>query len=160
VQNLKSLVVFYSRTGNARWVAETVAAQIGADTEEIVDKKKRGGVLGYLGGGSDARRGKKTEIEPTKRSPADYDLIVIGSPIWAGRATPAITTWIKKNNLADKQVAVFFVQGGKNKSQGLEQMKTLLSISNYLGVLSLISPLENKEGCEKEISDWCRTLLS
>jgi len=43
---LKSLVVYYSRTGNARFVAETIAAEIGADVEEVVDMKKRSGPLG------------------------------------------------------------------------------------------------------------------
>jgi len=38
---LKSLVVYYSRTGNTRFVAEKIAKEIGADFEEIVDKKKR-----------------------------------------------------------------------------------------------------------------------
>jgi len=51
VFNLKSLVVYYSRTGNARFVAETIAAEVGADVEEVLDLKKRSGPLGFLGGG-------------------------------------------------------------------------------------------------------------
>ena len=39
--HLKSLIVYYTRTGNARFVAETIAAEIGADVEEVVDLKKR-----------------------------------------------------------------------------------------------------------------------
>ena len=76
---MKSLVVFYSRTGNAKWAAETVAAHIGADIEEVVDLKKRSGVAGWIGGGRAARSGKETEISPTQKSYADYDLIVLGS---------------------------------------------------------------------------------
>ncbi len=64
---MKSLVVYYTRTGNTRFVAQTIAAEIGADVEEVVDLKKRSGVLGYLSGGSDARRGKETEIAPTQK---------------------------------------------------------------------------------------------
>ncbi len=110
---MKSLVVYYTRTGNARFVAETIAAEIGADVEEIIDLKKRSGALGWLSGGSDARRGKETEIAPTKKSPADYDLIIVGTPVWAARPTPAITTYLKKNDLSGKKVALFFTQGGK-----------------------------------------------
>jgi flavodoxin len=157
---MKSLVVFYSRTGNARFVAQTVAAQIGADTEEVVDLKKRAGATGFLSGGSDARRGKETEIAPTQKSPADYDLIIVGTPIWAGRPTPAITTYLKKNSLAGKKVAVFFVQSGKNKSQGIEQTKALVPNSNYLGELSLVNALKDKEAAEKQIVEWCKTLAS
>lgn len=160
MQNLKSLVVYYSRTGTARWVAETVAAHVGADVEEVVDLKKRGGALGFLSGGSDARRGKETEISPTQKSLAEYDLIIFGTPIWAGRPTPAITTYIKKNSLAGKKVAVFFVQGGKNKSQGVDQMKALLANSDYKGQLSLVNAMKDKDGSEKQIAEWCQTLTA
>ena len=43
---MKSLVVYYTRTGNARFVAETIAAEIGSDVEEVIDLKKRTGALG------------------------------------------------------------------------------------------------------------------
>jgi flavodoxin len=157
---LKSLVVFYSRTGNARWVAQTIAAQIGADIEEVIDQKKRDGALAYLTGGSDARRGKGTEIAPIQKSPADYDLIIVGTPIWAGRPTPAITTYLKKNSLSGKKVAVFFVQGGKNMSQGVEQTKALLANCEYMGNLSLVNASKDKEGSEKQIIDWCKILAT
>ena len=34
---MRALVVFYSRTGNAKFVAENVASELGADTEEVTD---------------------------------------------------------------------------------------------------------------------------
>ena len=156
---MKSLVVFYSRTGNARFVAQTIAALIGADTEEIVDLKKRGGALGFLSGGSDARRGKETEIESPKRSAADYDFIIVGTPIWAGRPTPAITTYLKKTDLLGKKVSFFFVQGGK-KPQGIEETKALIPNSNYMGELVLIDALKSKEDSERRITEWCKIFAS
>ncbi len=156
---MKSLVVYYTRNGNTRFVAETIAAEIGADVEEVVDLKKRSGILGYLSGGRDARQGKETEIAPTKKSPADYDLIIFGSPIWAGRPAPAITTYLKKNDLSGKKVAVFFSQGGK-KPQGFEQTKVLMPNSECIGELSLTSPLGKKEESEKQITAWCKTLTA
>ncbi len=126
---MKSLVVYYSRTGNARFVAETIAAEIGADIEEVIDLKKRSGTLGSLSGGFAARRGKETEIAPTTKSPARYDLIIVGTPVWAGRPSPAITTYLKKNNLSGKKVAVFFARGRK-KPRAIEQTKALMPNSN------------------------------
>lgn len=156
---MKSLVVYYTRTGNARFVAETIAAEIGADVEEVIDLKKRTGALAYLSGGSDARRGKETEIAPTKKVSSDYDLIIVGTPIWAGRPAPAITTYLKKNDLSDKKIAVFFTQGGK-KPQGIEQTKALMPNSNFVGEIFLVNPLGNKEDSEKQIITWCKTLIA
>jgi flavodoxin len=156
---LKSLVVYYTRTGNARFAAETIAAEIGSDVEEIMDMKKRSGAMGYLSGGSDARRGKETEIAPTNKSPADYDLIIVGTPVWASRPTPAITTYLKKNNLSSKKVALFFTQGGK-KPSAIDQTKALIPNSECIGVLTLINPAENKAESEKQITEWCKTLTA
>jgi flavodoxin len=127
--------------------------------EEVIDLKKRSGVIGFLRAGSDARRGKGTEIAPTQKSPADYDLIIVGTPIWGGRPAPAITTYLKKNNLSGKKVALFFVQGGK-RSQGIEQTKALIPNSSYLGEVSIIDALRNKEETERQIMEWCKTLTS
>jgi len=156
---LKSLVVYYTRDGNTRFVAETIAAEIGADIEEVVDLKKRSGILGYLNGGRAAMQGKETNISPTTKSPSSYELIVVGSPIWAGKPAPAITTYLKKNDLSGKRVAVFFSQGGK-KITGFEQAKALMSNSECIGELSVIQPLDNKEKSEKQIVDWCKTLIA
>ena len=156
---MKSLVVYYTRTGNARFVAETIAAEIGADVEEVIDLKKRTGALGYLSGGSDARRGKETEISPTKKSPAEYDLVIVGTPVWAGRPAPAILTYLKKHDFADKKVAVFFTQGGK-KPQAINETKALITNSECIGELTLINALENKAESEKQINDWCKTLIA
>jgi flavodoxin len=155
---LKSLVVYYTRTGNARFAAETIAAEIGADVEEIMDMKKRSGAIGWLSGGSDARRGKETEIAPTKKSPADYDLIIVGTPVWASRPTPAVTTYLKKNDLSSKKVALFFTQGGK-KPTAIDQTKALIPSSECIGVLTLINPIDNKAESEKQIIEWCNTLI-
>jgi flavodoxin len=158
---LKSLVVYYYRAGNARFVAQTIAAEVGADIEEVIDLKKRSGVLGFLRCGSDARRGKETKIAPTTKSPADYDLIIVGTPVWAGRPTPAITTYLKKNDLSGKKAAVFLTQGGKKPQvKAIDQTKALIPNSNFIGELSLVNALASKEESEKQIMAWCKTLTA
>jgi flavodoxin len=156
---LKSLVVYYSRTGNTRFVAETIAAEIGADVEEVIDLKKRSGAFGFLSGGFAARLGKQTKIAPTTKSPVGYDLIIAGTPVWAGRPSPAITTYLKKNDLSGKKVAVFFAQGGKKPQvQTTEQIKALMPNSKCIGEFSIVNPSANKEESEKQIAAWCQTL--
>src|SRR5512139_2784525 len=111
---MKTLVVYYSRTGNAKFVAETLAVTIGADVEEVVDLKKRSGSLGFLLGGKDATQGKETQIGETKHLPKDYDLVILGAPVWASSSTPAIRTYIKNNDITNKKVALFFTCGKEN----------------------------------------------
>ena len=156
---MKSLVIYYSRTGNARFVAETIAAEVGADIEEVIDQKKRSGPIGFLTGGLDARRGKETKISANTKSPAEYDLIIVGTPVWASRPTPAIATYLKKNDLSGKKVALFFTRGGK-KPTAFDETKALIPNSDYIGQLSLVKPLATKDESEKQIRDWCKTLTA
>ena len=112
-QKPKILIVYYSRTGNTRAVAQALAAQLGADIEEIVDTKNRKGIFGWLGAGKDASQKKTTVIGPTTKDPANYDLVVLGTPIWSWSMTPAIRTYIEANREKFKKVA-FFCTMGKN----------------------------------------------
>ena len=154
---MKSLVVYYSRTGNAKFVAENIAAELGADIEEIVDSKKRAGTLGWMSAGRDSMGEKEAQIAPTNRVPQEYDLVVIGTPIWAWRPTPAIRTYVHKNDLSGKKVALFFTMDS-NLKQAVEKTKALMPNSVFEGELALAKALENKEETKKKIIEWCSTL--
>ena len=153
---MKTLVVYYTRTGNSKFAAETIAAELGADLEEVVDLKNRQGRLAYMSCGRDAMSGNETEIAPTKRNPSEYDLIVIAQPVWAWSPTPAIRTYVNKNDLSGKKVALFF--GGENLKQAVEKTKALMCNTTFVGELAVEEPLQNKEEAEKKIVEWCNTL--
>jgi flavodoxin len=154
---MKTLVLYYTRTGNTKFVAETIAAELGADIEVVTDLKKRQGTLGWLSAGRDAMGAKETEIAQTKRTPTDYDLIIIGQPVWAGNPTPAIRTYLNKNDLSGKKVALFL--SDINLGQTVEKTKALMPNSTFVGELVLpAKELENKEETKKKITEWCNTL--
>jgi flavodoxin len=106
---MKVLVTYYSRTASTKKLAEEIANCLKADIDEIIDKKKRSGPIGFLTGGRDAMKEKETEIE-FEKSPENYDLVVIGTPVWAGNVTPAVRAYLKKNKF--KKVAFFCTFGG------------------------------------------------
>ena len=156
---MKSLVVYYSRTGKTKFVAESIATNLGADLEEIVDLKKRTGPVGWLMGGKDATRKNQTEIAQTKKIPQDYDLIIIGTPIWAWSPTPAVRTYVQKNSLAGKKVALFYTSDGDIK-QAEQKFRDLLKDATVVSNLWLVTPFANKEDSQKKIAEWCKTLPS
>ena len=157
---MKTLVVYYSRTGKTRFVAEKVIAELKADIEKIVDLKNRSGRFGFLKAGYDATRGNETEIAETQKSPSEYDLIVIGTPVWNSRPASAIRTYLKKNDLAGKKVAVFCTNEGMGEEKAVERTKALISNGDVVGELVVSKVFENQEENESKISDWCRNLSS
>jgi len=124
--SLKILVVYYSKTGHTRKIAQDISRQLEADLEEITDKKKRTGLLGFIFGGRDALTKKETRIIEMKKNPADYDLVILGSPIWAGNITPAVRTYINQYGNSIRSTAFFFSSSGKTPDQIFEKLLSLL----------------------------------
>lgn len=154
---MKTLVVYYTRTGNSKFAAETIAAELGADVEEVVDLKNRQGRLAYMSCGRDAMKGSETEIAQTNKNPADYDFIVIAQPVWAWSPTPAIRTYMNRNDLSGKKVVLFY--SGDNLGQDLEKTKALMPNSTLVGQLALNEKIfRDKEETKKKIVEWCNTL--
>ncbi|MBU1131571.1 hypothetical protein KJ840_05575 [Patescibacteria group bacterium] len=121
----KILVVYYSRTGTTEKVAGQLAKKLDADLEEIVDQNSRKGVVGYLRSGRDAIRKKEIFIEPVKKDPAQYDLVVIGTPVWAFTMSAPVRTYL--NSYKDKfnQIAFFTSQGGDKEQKVFKDMERL-----------------------------------
>ena len=154
---MKCLVVYYTRTGKTRDVAETIAAELGADLEEIVDLKKREGKLGWLSGGRDAMQKKQTEIAPTAKASCDYDLVLLGTPIWAWAPTPALRTYVARNVLVGRRVAVFYTFDSDPK-QASEKIHEMLLGVKVVGELPLKDPGKDKPDTQRAIVEWCRIL--
>jgi len=123
---MKTLVLYYSRTGNTRTVAEAIARQLGADIEEIHDTSRRLGLRGYLRSGFDAALGRCTGLEPTRRDPADYDVVVVGTPVWNASVSAPVRTFLAANGRRMKTFAFFATQGGRGAPRAFRQMSDLV----------------------------------
>ena len=124
---MKTLITFYSRTGFTKKVAETIAKKLKADSQELIDTKNRSGVWGWIIAGKDAAMKNQAKIKPLKKDPSKYDLVVIGTPVWAGDMTPAVRTFIMKSRKNFKKVALFCTQGGAQGQKCLNEIRALIS---------------------------------
>ena len=154
---MKSLVVYYSRTGKTKFVAEKIAGELGSDIEEIVDLKNREGKMGWMSATRDASSEKETQIAPPAKNPVDYDLVIIGSPVWAFNPAPAIRTYLKNNDLRRKKVALFFTFGISLR-QTIEKTKSLIPNSMFTGELAVKTSIGSNEEIEKKVFAWCNSL--
>jgi len=117
------LIAYYSRTGNTKKIAELISNSLNCEYEEIIDVKKRTGfIIGFLKCGYSATREKLTSIKEVQKNPELYDLVILGTPIWNKRMTPAIRTYISDNKGKFKKVAFFCTEGGKGGSETFESM--------------------------------------
>lgn len=93
---MKILVAYYSRTGKTRNVARDIASKLSADIDEIIDKKKRAGIAAFFEASKDAQKENLTELEEIKKDPAEYDLIIIGTPIWDDTVSTPVRSYLFK----------------------------------------------------------------
>jgi len=122
---MKSLVVFYSRTGTTKQIGEALAQLLACDGEELVDTKKRSGPLGFVSAGRDAKAKTLTTLADIIHDPALYDLVILGTPIWGGTLSAAMRTYISLNKSKFKRVAFFCTHGGTENIQLFDEMKAL-----------------------------------
>lgn len=114
---MKTLIVYYSKTGTTKKLAELIAKEIKADMEQIVDKKKRSGIIGWIIAGRDGMKKIPTQIEKTKYDPSNYDLVLIGGPLWGFKSVaPASRTYLLQNKDKIKKAAFFMTRGGDTPS--------------------------------------------
>jgi len=117
------LIVYYSRTGNTRAACEALQKELSADILEIKDLKDRSGGWGFFTGAIGSLFGTHTKIDPAHPDLAAYDAVIIGSPIWAGKLSTAIRTFIAQNRFDGKKVILFTTtnvlekEGAHNKAK-------------------------------------------
>lgn len=122
----KILVVYYSRTETTKKVAVKLGEKLGADLEEIRDIVDRKGVKGYLISGRDATLRKLTTLEKSEKNPADYDLVIIGTPIWSWNMSVPVRTYITENKDKFKEVAFFCTMGGSGDERAFGEMSEII----------------------------------
>ncbi len=145
---MKTLVVFYSRTGNTRKVGLELAEALGADVEEIIDTKDRSGIIGYIKSGKDAIKKNTSKIKKPQKDPGKYDLVILGSPIWGWTICPAFRTYVERFKNKIKNFSIFYTASAINSSN-LRDIKELFNTKPKSTLPISVEEVNNKFYKEK-----------
>jgi flavodoxin len=119
---MKSLVVYYSYTGNTKLVAKTLADTLKADVAEIEDVTRPTSDQAYGAGEGASREGKSWPIKPFKTDLSGYSRIFVGCPVWFGMPTPQFNAFVEQVSFTGKQVVVFVTLGGGRPEKAIQTM--------------------------------------
>ena len=149
---MKALVVYYSMSGNTKFVGDYIKDKIKADTLEIKPVKSYPdkGFKKFFWGGKASFMKDSPELESYKFDSDKYDLIILGAPLWAGNFAPPIRSFVKENldKLKDKKIAAYISSSGGKPTKAFIRLKELLEIDKFLDELSIIDP-KDKPSKEK-----------
>jgi flavodoxin len=123
----KTLVVCYTLTGMSGGIAHTIAHGLGAELELLDDTSERGGPLGYLRSGLEAiARGLPTIR--ARRAPGDYELVVVGTPVWAGTMSSPMRSYLFMHRGQFSELACFCTSTGYGAESTLAEMQALADV--------------------------------
>jgi flavodoxin len=141
-------------------VAGKLKELLNADVLELktADTKKRKGLAKYVWGGGQVFSHKKPELQPFTFNPADYDLIILGAPVWAGSPAPAIDSFLTQTKISGKKIALFVCHGGGGK-KALGKFKTLVSGNEVIAQIDFNNPSKVNEGeFIPTLNNWIKAL--
>ena len=121
----KTLIAYHSRSGYTRRVAESLAQRLRADTEEIEVIGDRQGVLGYARCALEALGEVTPAIRLPRRAAADYEMIVIGTPVWFWSLASPVRSYIMEERRNFGRVAFFCTMGGSGAERVFATMAAL-----------------------------------
>lgn len=122
---MKTLVVFYSRTGHTRMLAHRIAIAMNAEIEKIRDRAHRNGVRGYLRSGNDVSFGRRADILPLRKNPRAFDLVIVGTPVWRVSVSSPVRTYLLDHAADLRYLAFFCTSGGFGSRYVFREMEEL-----------------------------------
>lgn len=132
------LCIYYSRTGNTKKTMSSMAAALDAELAELSDGVERSGLMGWLRSGLDAmRRTTRPVTFQTQRPLNEYRLVIIGSPIWAGRCSSVTRGFLKEHGGALQNTAYVLLRGSEDKNEEVYEQLDLYVEKPHVASVSL-----------------------
>ena len=156
---MKSLIAYFSASGNTAKLARTLAAAADAALYEIrpalpyerrdlnwMDKKSRSTV-----------EMQDPNCRPALAEPAapvaDADVVFLGFPIWWYREPSIIDSFLDTCDFSGKTVVPFFTSGGSQLGEGQERIRLLAK-----GARVLSGKRFSARATESELKSWIASL--
>ncbi|MEI7884908.1 MAG: hypothetical protein WCI30_06110 [Clostridia bacterium] len=137
-------VIYFTRTGNSKRVAEKLAKSLACAAIEIRDNVNWNGFFGFMKGGYYASFNKNVDIKVTGNID-DVDELVLVTPMWAGKITPAAKAFLKMSPIAKINLVV--TSGGS-------------SLKERAGFKSVTDVCENQKNEDIVLAELVKSLQS
>lgn len=148
------LIVYFSRTGNTKSVAETIKNSVGGDIfeivtvepypedyDEVVEQAKKEQSEGY-----------KPELASVVEDMDKYDTIFVGYPIWWSQLPPPVTTFLTEYDFSDKTIVPFCTHQGSGLGRSESEIKELCPNAIVLDGLAVNGG--NSDNSQNAVEDW------
>lgn len=157
----KVLVAYFSATGRTKARAEQIAAALGADLHEIVPEvpysKKDLMWWNPLSRTTREMNNKKFRppIVDVVEDMDQYDIILLGFPIWWFVAPTVVNTFLEKYPMRNKKIGIFATSGGSGFGSTISKLQASVSKTVQWEQPMLL----NEEISDDEIRFWVQGMM-
>ena len=155
-ESTKVLIIYYSLTGNTKMISEKIREKTGGDLFAIETVKTYPSEYSALI--EEAKRElQNNDLPALRKSPPElsqYDLILVGSPVWWYTVSTPVMSLLKQANFSGKMVSVFCThEGGIGKT--FPHFKEQARNAVVLEGIDLYKPQQAGRGeVDKALDSW------
>jgi flavodoxin len=158
----KSLVIYFSETGQTLRIAELISNKTGAEYYRIEAAVPFPAEEREIIEAEEERR-KKGIAPKLKEDPPDlsgYTLIFVGSPVWYGAPPDVVKLFLSAADFKGAKVAVFATSGTQPK-EILSDLSSMIKNGEVLepGLLHKRADDQTQEALNKKVDDWLAVLF-
>lgn len=156
---MKTLIIYYSFDGNTKFIAQSIQKEISCDLLELKPSNeiKTHGFMKFFWGGKQVLMKETPALLEYNTQFDDYDLIIIGTPVWSYTFAPPLRTFFTKKHFLNKKVALYCSHEGGMKNTFMKMEKELLG-NQIVGRLDFNNRIENQEACKQKAQEWIQQL--
>lgn len=159
---MKTLVLYYSFEGNTKVIAEVIAQTLNTSIMRIHPAKDltSTGFSKYVWGGGQVVMGIKPKLEPIGINLDEFDVVFLGSPIWAGTYAPPIKTLLEDGILKNKKIFYFYTHEGGSQNAQRRAESVISKYNHFMSAAGFLDVLKNPEPNRKLAQDWALACMS
>ena len=133
------LCLYYSRSGQTKAAMWEIAGALDGELVEINDGVDRSGFRGYVRAGMEAMRRSTRPLQPiqTARPLEEYRLVIVGTPVWAGRCSSPVRGFLKRRGLEMERVAYVLTRQSSRRYEEIYQQMDRYTAKEHLFGVSL-----------------------
>jgi len=124
---IRACVIFYSYSGITRRVAEGIRNASGCDLIEVKTREPYSAFSAYTTGVLRSRKGACDPIQPAAIDVSGYDFLIIGTPVWAWKPSPAINAAVRALRGCEGKMAVIFTTCSNQPGEALPILSRALA---------------------------------
>ena len=127
---MKFAVIYYSKSGITKGIAEKIQAKKAADLFLVEPEDAYGSYISSIARvGKEKLTGKTARLKTKVSDFSSYDVIFIGFPVWYGTLPSFLQEYIRQCDLKGKRIIPFTTAGANGRESALKTLQELLPYS-------------------------------